>query len=467
METNERKILKIEDLDIYGRGIAHKDGATFFVENALVGEVVDAKIEKFKDNLFLAFPSAYLSISPDRVSPKCKYFLSCGGCDLQHLEYEKTLNFKKNQLIVTLKKIGNIEVSAEDIAIEKSDKKYFYRNKIAMPIIEKGGKSTLCMYKKSSHDSVEISNCIISNEKFEVVINIVNKFLVQNKIKAYNEITKEGYAKHIVARIINNSLLLTFVLTEKRDIKLNLLYDELLPYFDKVGINININKSSKEILSNNFCEQVGNLEIEFKLMGIVQPITNASFLQVNFSVQEKLYREVLDNINGVVVNAYSGAGLLTGLIAQNIEKKVNDIKEKALVNKSKLLSNIFNNNKVYGIEINPNAHNLANALFKKNKITNAENICGDANKVLKTLKLENYTLVVDPPRMGLGKELIETILTTLPEKIIYISCETKTLSRDLKMLLGSYEIKKIKGFDMFPQTKNLETMTILKKKTNF
>lgn len=462
METTE-EILLIEDLDMFGRGIAHFKNNTIFVEDALVGEVVRCDLIPMKKNLYFAKPKEYLAISLSRVNPKCKYFFSCGGCDLQHLNYLNTLEFKKRQLILSLKKIGNITVNELDLNIIESDNRYFYRNKISLMIKEKDGCSKLCMAKKQSHDSVEISSCKIANEKFDIVIQKVNEFLEENHIKAYNEFTKRGYAKHTVGRIINNSLLLTIVLTQKKNLKLNLLFEKLSPYFEKVGINLNINNSDSEILSKTFCNSIGAKELTFKLFGIEQTITNASFLQVNFTVQQKLYKTVLKNCSGIIVNAYSGAGLLTGLIAKYQEDKIEEFKEKAVIRKDKFLKDIKQNNMVFGIEINPSAHELANILFKRNKIKNAKNFCGDAGEILSNLNIKNYTLVIDPPRKGIDEKMLQTIKKNLPDKIIYISCEPKTLSRDLKNLLSCYTITKIEGFDMFPQTKNLETLVVLKK----
>jgi len=451
-------ILNITDLDMAGKGIAHKNEQTFFVQNAIVGEEVEADILNIKKNIVNCKAFKILKESNFRATPLCPYFYDCGGCDLQHMNYEKTLEFKQKQIILLLKKIAGIEYN-KPIEIVKSDLEYYYRNKISMQIKNYKSTAKLCYYKKNSHDDVFVENCYIANEKFKIVIDLVNKFLEENKIESFNVKTKQGYAKHMVGRIIDDKLLLTFVVTEPNFPSVNELYLKLKEHFKEVGINLNINKQNKDILSNNFKHLIGIKQIKFTSINISQCITNASFLQVNFNVQNKLYNFVLQNLNKNVVNAYSGAGLLTCLISKNLENK-NYNNTNLEVKNNKVLNNEF---KVIGIEINKEATRLANILAQENKAKNIENICGDVCEKLKEIKFEDYTLVLDPPRSGIDKSVINTILKQKPNKIVYISCSLNSLCKNLKDLLKEYEIEQIKGFDMFPQTRNLETVVVLKK----
>ena len=438
----EKITLNITDLGMNGEGIAHLNDKTYFVENALTSETVEAKVLNSTKNIVNAKCVKILNESKFRVNPICPYFYECGGCDFQHLEYLKSLDFKQKQILLLLKKIAGIDYK-KNIEIIKSDNPFFYRNKLTMQIKTNNNIAQLCYYKKQSHDPVFVNNCYIVNEKFKIVIDLVNKFLKDEKVLSYNEKTKTGYAKHIVARIINNKLLLTFVSVKNFFPSVDKLFTSLLQHFDEVGINLNVNPKDNEILSNTFMNLKGTNFIEFKSLNISQKITNASFLQVNFNVQEKLYSYVLKNVSGLIVNAYSGAGLLSCFIAKN----------------SSLLVN-----KVIGLEINNEATKLANELVKTNDIINVKNICADASIKLRKLNFNNYTLILDPPRSGIDDLMIKTILDQKPNKIIYISCSLNSLCKNLKELISEYQIEEIKGFDMFPQTKNLETVVILKRR---
>lgn len=437
---NEKIIVKIDDLDMNGLGVAHKNNSTIFVDNALPQELIECEIYKQKNGIFYAKNTKIIEKSDIRAVPLCPYFNFCGGCDIQHLNYEKSLEFKKQQLILTFKKVANIVVN--NLNIIASDKNYFYRNKISMKIDEINNKKVLCLYKKNSHTSVKIDSCKIMNEQFDYVIKCVNEYLDFCNLKVYDEKTKKGELKHLVCRIINNDLLLTFVLNDNKNLNnIDFLYKNLTKKFKNVGINKNINKSDNEILSYNFINLIGKNEIEFNSLNINQKITNGSFLQVNNFIANKIYNFVLKNIGGNIVNCYSGAGLLSSILAKNNSE-----------------------NKIYAIEINKEAHKLAQILKKDNKILNLENFCGDAGTILDKLNLKDYNLILDPTKSGIDDKMINVILKNLPKKIIYISCDKNSLAKNLKALLGSYNLTNITAFDMFPQTKNLETVVILDKK---
>lgn len=457
--------LNIDDMDMLGRGIAHFNNSTIFVDNALRNELVQAKITTKKGKIYFADNENILVSSDFRVSPLCPYFDECGGCDLQHLKYSETLNFKKQQILIALKKIADIEVKEDFFEIISSNKEYCYRNKLALQVKNINNVATLCMFKKQSHDCVEINKCFIADEKFDIVINLVNQFFKEKQILAFNDKKNTGLIKHVVARIIDDKLLLTFVTIKNELPSVETLYQKLKNEFEAVGINININKSKKEILSSEFKHLRGIKYIAFENMNVKQVITNASFLQVNFDVQNKLYDYVLSKANGIIVNAYSGAGLLTCLLAKNKKDKIKQMKgTKNLLRYNSLIRQAEKINKIIGIELNKEATKLANTLIKANGIYNVHNICGDACVELEKLNLINYTLIVDPPRNGLSDEFIKTVLKNKPEKIIYVSCSPQTLAKNLNNLKESYLIDEIKAFDMFPQTCNVETVVILSRK---
>ena len=431
--------VKIDDLDYLGLGLAHLDNKVVFVDNALPSENIECEIIKEKNNLIWAKNLKILNSSKFRVSPLCPYFNICGGCDLQHLEYNKTLEFKKNQIKLAFKKIANISLA--DFEIIKSENHYFYRNKIAMKISKINNEKVLSFYKKNSHIPIKIESCKLIDSKFDFVINSVNEFLKKCDNSVYDEKTKKGDLKHLVCRLIDNNILITFVLNSNAKLEnIECLYSTLKTKFNLVGINKNINNKDKEILSTKFIHLIGENKLEFTNNDIIQPITNGSFLQVNLNVSNKIYNYVLKNLNGNVVNCYSGAGLLSAIIAKN------------------------NTSQVYGIEISIEATRLADKIKEENKINNLTNFCGDAGKVLKELNLKDFSLVLDPPRSGIDDNMISVIKSTLPNKIVYISCDKNSLAKNIKQLINLYDINEIKAFDMFAQTKNVETFIVLTKK---
>lgn len=429
--------LKIDDLDMLGRGIAHCDGKAFFVNNALINETIIAKPLFTKNNIVFCDNIEILKESEDRVTPPCPYYNLCGGCDLQHLKYSKTLEFKKNQLITTFKKVAKIDISDLNIELIECKNQYHYRNKVALKIDYKNNDFIIGLTKKSSHEIVDIDDCLICDEKIKIIITLVREFLSKNKTKIIENDT--CLISHLVVRIIENKTLLTFVSIKDLKINFDELFANLKHHFNIVGINVNLNKSKKEILSHKFIHKIGAKKLEINVNNISFEITNGSFMQVNLDIQDKIYKTVCENITKDTINAFSGAGLLTALISKN------------------------NVNKVYGLEINKEAHKLAEQLKEKNNIQNMINLCGNANQLIETLNLANFDLVIDPPRNGIDKNFVKTILNNLPDKIIYVSCNPTTLANNIKSLSNKYVISKIFAYDMFCQTKNLETLVILEK----
>jgi 23S rRNA (uracil1939-C5)-methyltransferase len=304
------------------------------------------------------------------------------------------------------------------------------------------------MFRTASHSIVPIDNCYIQEEWCKDIIDIFNEYLKKSEVSIYDETTNKGLIRHLVVRRVNEGLLITIVVNgnDLKDSKM--LVDMLKCKFVNFGLNININKTNSNIiLTNDYKHIYGLQDIEVEEYGVKYSINNASFMQVNDYIKHKIYDEVLDEIspNDIVIDAYSGAGLLTAIMSQKCKFS-------------------------YGIEIVKPAVDIANSLKVCNNITNMENICGDTTielpKLVKRLK-DKFIVVLDPPRKGCSKEVMETLARVKPEKIVYISCNPSTLARDLFNLnsfTDCYEIEKIKPFDMFPNTKHVETLAVLKLK---
>lgn len=458
MQKNEEYILTINNLGANGEGVGIIDNFPVFIPLALCGEKVKIKIVKVLKNFAYGKLLQVLLPSSNRVEPRCPVFNRCGGCQLQHLRYDEQLKFKTNLVQNNLLKFGNIVAKVE--STEPSPKQYEYRNKIQIPITQieskigddtskNESKIVTGFYSENSHCIVPTLSCVLHGKWAEELLCIVPKYIKQVGESCYNESTKKGNIRHIVARVVDDKIMIVLVTKTNTLKSSNLLIDILKQKFDKFSLYQNINpKDTNVILGEKFILLYGEKTLKTVNFGISYEISPHSFMQVNTDIQNKIYQKVLDSVdeNSILIDAYSGAGLLTSILSKKAKK-------------------------VYGIEIVPQATENANKLIKENKIKNVININGDCSVELPKLvdKLSNedkanLCIILDPPRKGCDEKVLKNITSVLPNKIIYISCNSATLSRDLKFLTGeNYHIDLIKPYDMFPQTKNVETLAILTK----
>jgi len=444
IKKNDIIDVEILNLGCNGEGVAKYEGVVLFVPFSLPGEIVRVQVINTKQKAYICKVKEILKASPNRVDAVCPYFTKCGGCQLQHLNYNDSLVFKRQLVQDAITHIGKIDYVVNDC--EPSNKQYFYRNKLALPI-DKGSRS-VGMFRTASHSIVPIDNCYIQEEWCKDIVSVFNEYLQHSDVSIYDESANTGLIRHLVVRRVNDGLIITVVVNGDDLKDCQLLINGFKSKFSNFGLNININKTNSNIiLTNEYKHLFGLKDIEVEEYGVKYSINNASFMQVNDYIKHKIYDEVLSEIsaNDIVIDAYSGAGLLTAIMSRKCKK-------------------------AYGIEIIKPAVDVANSLKICNNILNMENVCGDTTKELpklvKSLK-EKFVVVLDPPRKGCSKEVMETLSKVKPEKIIYISCNPSTLARDLfnlKSFNDCYEIEKIKPFDMFPNTKHVETLAVLKLK---
>ena len=432
LQKNLELELNITSFGINGEGVAKHDGAVIFVPYALPDETVKAKIIYAKSSFYVAKVLQILKPSPFRIKPPCPYFGKCGGCDLQHLTYNKQLEFKTN-----LVKNNILNIAKQDITVlpcEPSNTQYYYRNKFSFPISPSG----VGMFKEGSHEIITINNCLIQTEWAKSIIEIFNKFITLSGNSVYNEQTKQGLLKHLVCRMEQNQLLVCVVVNGNKLKNADKLIKMLSEKFEHFGLMLNENTlCNNVILTDKFTYLYGFKTITMLEHQIVFDVSIESFLQVNTYIANKIYEEVCDSVTDeIVVNAYSGAGLLSALLSKKAKH-------------------------VYGIEIVKSAHLNAEQLIKRNRIKNVTNICGDVKMELHNIKNFN-TIVLDPPRKGCDKTVINLINLVYPNKIVYVSCDSATLSRDISNL-KNYKITKVKPFDMFPNTRHVETLVVLEK----
>ena len=442
LRKNDIIDVKIIDMGCNMEGIAKHDGVVLFVPFAIVGEKVRVKVINTKQKAYVCKIIEVLEKSPYRTIPQCPYFEKCGGCQSQHIEYSKTLDFKREQVQNAITHIGkeNIEV----LPCILSEKDFRYRNKLAFPINPKTKK--IGMYKSYSHDIVDIDDCLIQEDWVKEYISCIDQFIAKTNVSIYDEDNGKGVLRHIVGRHYGGIYLFTIVINGENLPKTEIMVDILKTKFDKFGLSFNINKEkSNVIMTHDFRHVYGFENIAIDEFGIKYSINNASFMQVNNDIKRKIYSAVLDEVSSddIVIDAYSGAGLLTAICSKKCKY-------------------------AYGIEIVKPAVESANNLMKDNNINNMKNFCGDSAKILPKLVKEiegKKTVILDPPRKGCDKNVMEALALSRPEKIVYISCNPSTLARDiynLKSVCPDYEVISITPYDMFPYTKHVETLAVLK-----
>lgn len=454
-EKNQKVTLDIVDMTSDGLGIGKKDSYVFFVKNALIGDKVEAVITKSTDKskVIYAKVTDILEESKYRMKPKCDVCDACGGCQVLSLSYDKQLELKENIVKNNLKRIAGlpaIEINEKFMGIIGMDNPYHYRNKVQVPFAFEDGKVISGFYAGRTHHIVENEGCAVSFDAAYRIIAEVKKYLEESdKLTIYNEKSGYGKLRELMIRQANTSheISITFIVNDKKKDKS--IYMPLVDRLLKINSNIrtvtlNINTGNNNVLFGN--ENIilyGNGFIEDEVLSYKFRVSPESFYQVNNVQTEKLYNTVLDFAKDIdVENAldlYCGIGTIT-LILSKVAKHIT------------------------GLEIVEKAIENANANAKLNGVSNVDFICADAGDVEKYLDKKYDLISIDPPRKGLDIKTIDFIKKQSPQNLIYVSCDPATLSRDIKLLSDTYDIKKIKCVDMFPHTMHVETVALMSKK---
>lgn len=440
LKKNDELEVLIERIGANGEGVAIHDGIVIFVPLALVRERVLVHIINDKNSFLVAKVVKIITPSEKRVAPPCPYFGKCGGCDIQHMPYQMQLEFKKEMVKNSLEKYAKIQTSVSDVVA--SEKQLRCRNKFAFPVQMENGELKIGMYQKNSHRIIDIDDCLLQSENVKKIITLFREYMLENHISGYNEHAHAGDVKHIVVREHNDEFILTVVVTNKKFNKFEPLIKKLKTAFSSFGIIKNVNLLNNNVIFGNLDEHIyGLTELEFNEFGINYSVNNRSFLQVNDHIKNEIYNKILELLEGQenVIDAYSGAGLLSSIIAKHAQN-------------------------VWGVEIVKEATENANNLKNKNNLNNLTNKNGDCAKIIPELAKElsgNFAVVVDPPRKGLDKLVVEAFLMSEPKQIVYLSCNPATLARDLGLLKEKYNIELVQPYDMFPQTANVETLVSL------
>ena len=448
---NDLVTLEIEDCGIDGEGIGKADGFTVFVKDAVIGDTVTAKIIKAKKNYGYGRLMEVLKPSPYRVEPKCEFARQCGGCQLQALSYDQQLVFKTNKVKGHLERIGGFT----DIPMEPiigMDELFHYRNKAQFPVgRNKEGKIVTGFYAGRTHNIIENRDCALGVAENKEVLDRVIAHMEKYGIEPYNEATGKGLVRHILIRYgyFTKEVMVCLILNGNKIPKEEQLVKSLCEIPGMTSITINVNKKhSNVILGEEIRLLWGQEYITDRIGDISYQISPLSFYQVNPMQTQKLYAKALEyaDLHGeeTVWDLYCGIGTISLFLAQ----------------KAKF---------VRGVEIIPAAIENAKENAKLNGLENTEFFVGKAEEVLPREYKKNGVyadvIVVDPPRKGCDETLLETMIEMNPERIVYVSCDSATLARDLKYLCErGYELRKVCPVDQFGMTVHVETVVLLSHK---
>lgn len=444
--------VKIEDIGTDGAGIGKMDGFALFIKDAVIGDVVEAKIMKMKKHYGYARLIRVIDPSPFRVEPKCPVARQCGGCQIQEMAYQEQLKFKENKVRNNLKRIGGYEhIELEPIV--GMEEPFHYRNKAQFPVgVNKDGKIVTGFYAGRTHSIIENRSCALGVEVNKEILDKVIAFMEEEGVSAYREDTGEGLVRHVLIRygFQTGQIMVCLVINGESLPKSERLVRSLTDIGGMTSITLNVNRErTNVILGEKILPLWGKEYIEDYIGNILYQISPLSFYQVNPVQTEKLYRKALEyaGLTGseTVWDLYCGIGTISLFLAQKARK-------------------------VYGVEIVPAAIRDARNNARINGFENVEFFVGKAEEVLPREYKEHGVyadvIVVDPPRKGCEQSLLDTIVEMEPKRVVYVSCDSATLARDLKYLRGrGYEVVRGQAVDQFGMTVHVETIVLIQRKT--
>ena len=470
-EKNQILTVEITDMTSEGEGVGKKDGFPFFIKDTVIGDKAEIRVTRVKKNYAYGRLEKVLTPSPFRIDPKCAFHKQCGGCQIQSMSYEKQLEFKEARVRNNLIRIGGFAPEKIDNIMEPilgMEEPFYYRNKAQYPVGQnKEGEPVTGFYAGRTHSIVANTECHLGVKENKEILEIILAYMRENRVPAYDESTGKGLIRHVLIRkgFFSGEIMVCLVVNLKgAQRKLpaqQKLLDKLLtiPNMTSVSLNINTERTNvilgqeirliwgKETIKDTIhvCDADNNFERTGR--GITYAISPVSFYQVNPVQTEKLYSLALSfaELTGqeTVWDLYCGIGTISLFLAEKAKK-------------------------VYGVEVIPQAVENARENAVSNGIFNAEFFVGKAEEVLpEKYKKDGIfadVIVVDPPRKGCDTACLDTILKMTPQRVVYVSCDSATLARDLKVLCGGgYEVERVRAVDMFPMTVGVETVCLLSK----
>lgn len=473
MQKNDIVKVKIEDVGVGGEGIGKVEGYTLFIKDAIIGDVVEAKIMKAKKNYGYARLMNILTPSEYRVEkPVCQVARKCGGCQIQEMKYDRQLEFKNQKVRGNLMRIGEVPEQLLDqimepiVGMDETEGlggPYHYRNKAQFPIgTDKDGNVVTGFYAGRTHSIISNTDCALGVEINERILKLILEFMKEYHISAYDEEKHQGLVRHVLIRygFTTKEIMVCLVINGERLPHGEVLAKRLAEIEGMTSVTLSVNREKTNVIMGNVIKPLwGQMYITDYIGNVKYQISPLSFFQVNPVQTEKLYKLALEysGLNDVscsnpsdkvVWDLYCGIGTISLFLAQKAGK-------------------------VYGVEIVPQAIDDARNNAKINEIENAEFFVGKAEEVLPQ-HYETYAkehggetthadvIVVDPPRKGCEESLLQTMVDMQPERIVYVSCDSATLARDVKFLRGNgYELERVRAVDQFPHTVHVETVVLL------
>ena len=462
-QKNDRVTVTIEDVGMDGEGIGKVDGFTLFIKDAVIGDVVEAKIMKAKKNYAYARLEKVVTPSPFRVEPLCEFARVCGGCQIQAVDYAEQLRFKERKVFHDLVRIGGFDKAYVESVMEPivgMEEPFYYRNKAQYPVgTNKEGKLVAGFYAGRTHSIIANTDCKLGVTANQKILEAVLQFMEDNHIPAYDETMHKGLVRHVLIRcgFTTKEVMVCLVINGKSFPKAKELVDRLLALSledESAGWKITSictssnTKDTNVIMGDSFDVLYGNGYITDYIGDVAFRISPLSFYQVNPVQTKKLYELALEyaNLNGgeTVWDLYCGIGTISLFLAKSAGM-------------------------VHGVEIIPQAIDNAKENAKLNNISNAKFYVGKAEEVLpekyEKEQIKADVIVVDPPRKGCDEKCLNTMVKMKPERIVYVSCDPATLARDLKYLCSNgYELKRVRAVDQFPHSVHVECVTLLQRK---
>lgn len=451
MRKDDLITVTIEDLSSEGLGVGHYDGMAFFIKDTVIGDVAEAKIMKLKKTYGYARLTRLITLSPDRIKARCPVARQCGGCQIQAMRYSAQLRFKEAKVRNNLIRIGKFEHPPMEPIISMEEP-FRYRNKAQFPVgMSKDGRIIAGFYAGRTHAIIECEDCLLGVEENRVILDLVLEYMKEYHISPYEELTGKGLVRHVMIRkgFATGEVMVCLIVNDDSLPHVDALVERLRTIQGMASITLNINREQTNVIMGREIKLLwGQPYIEDTIGSVRFRISPLSFYQVNPLQTEKLYNKALEyaGLTGeeTVWDLYCGIGTISLFLAQRAKQ-------------------------VYGVEIVPAAIEDAKANAALNGMTNAEFFVGKAEEVLpEKYEKEGITadvIVVDPPRKGCEESVLATMIQMAPKRIVYVSCDSATLARDLKYLCHhGYELTRCCPTDMFGNSVHVETVCKLSRK---
>jgi 23S rRNA (uracil1939-C5)-methyltransferase len=447
LEVGQIIEVSIIDINHEGKGVARVHDFVVFIEGTITGDLVKIKISQKKKNYAIGELIKIVERSQNRIDPPCEFYFKCGGCQLMHMDYKEQLIYKKDGVINEFRRAS---VNIKDAIINDTigmEEPYRYRNKTAFSVTNKNNKICIGPYEEKTYNTVDITGCMLQSKQADEIIKLFKTIMLKHSIEPYDKKTGRGIVRNLVIRSnkLNELMLIIVTNTEKFPDK-NIIVKELISNIKEIKTVVqNINSSyTNLVMGNKNVVLFGEGTIKDTIGDLIFTISPNTFFQINSIQTEKLYKTAIEytnlDKNDICIDLYCGIGTISLMAAKHSKK-------------------------VYGVEIVEQSIVNARENAKVNSINNTEFLTGKAEKVLPMLYNKSIiadTIILDPPRKGCEKDVIDTIINMAPKKVVYVSCNPSTLARDVKLLEdGNYKLVNVQPVDQFPWTTHVETVVLL------